>query len=150
MPRLLNVRIVRRLVLRAGGLIALSGCATARPAPVSARLVTPAQWSSVVDCVVLAARASEYYAEADSTGITVTPGQTPLAQQRATSRAGVVGTLRLTPVRVAGGLRITSDAFHWDAPASGRAGTAPASAARAMARQLDAQCLTAYPRVSAE
>lgn len=140
----------RHIALPGAALCALLGCASAHPAAVMTRLVSPDQWPAVTDCVVLAARASEFFAEVDSTGITVTPGVMPLAQQRAASRAGVIGTLRLTPVKSADGLRVTAAALNWDPPAVGRSGTAMPSATRAMARQLDAQCLDAYPAVAAE
>ena len=139
-------RLITCEILHTGGaLLLLVGCATARqPEPV-ARMVPSTEWGTIVDCVVLSARASEFYAEVDSGGISVTPGFTPLAQNRSTSRAGVVGSVRVARVPEESGLRITTDAFHWDTPTVGRRLPKPASATRALAHQLDAQCLAAYP-----
>ena len=144
-------RPVTRAFLYAGGaMLLLVGCATARqPVPV-ARLVPTTEWGTVVDCVVLSARASELYAEVDSAGISVTPGFTPLAQNRFTSRSGVVGSVRVARASEATGLRITTDASHWDAPTVGRRLTKPASATRALAHQLDAQCLAGYPAAASD
>jgi hypothetical protein len=113
-------------------------------------MVPSTEWSTVVDCVVLSARASELYAEVDSAGISVTPGVSPLAQQRSTSRMGVVGSVRVARVPKATDLRVTTDAAHWDAPTVGRRRTTPASATRALASQLDAQCLAGYPAAVSE
>ena len=148
MSRSLHPRSFRGTLRQGVVLCSLIGCSTARPAPVSARLVAPAQWPGVVDCVVLAARASELFAEADSAGITITPGLTPLAQQRAAGRAGVVGTVRVVQVRATDGLHVTMEPLNWDPPAAGRAGAKRPGAARSVARQLDAQCLADFPSVA--
>ncbi len=131
-------------------MLVLVGCATARPAAMAARVISSAEWDTVVDCVVLSARASELYAEVDTAGISVTPGFTPLAQNRSATRIGVVGTVRVTKVMSADGLRITSEAFNWDPAAVRRGASKPASAARAVAQQLDAQCLSGYPVAAAD
>ena len=136
--------------LAAATILVLAGCASARSTTPPARLVAPSAWNSVVDCVMLSARASELYAELDTAGISVTPGFTPLAQNRATSRAGVIGTVRISRVPQADGLRITAEASNWDAPAIRPGATQPHSATRAVARQLDAQCLATYPVIGAE
>ena len=123
----------------------LGGCATTRHSAPVPRLVSATDWGAVVDCVVLSARASELYAEVDASGISITPGITPLAQQRATARAGAVGTVRIERSPAADGLRITTTAGHWDSPTVGRRDQGAASATRVVAQRLDAQCLAGYP-----
>lgn len=148
-------RTTRRTLVRASlcsgtAVVLLAACATTRPSPPVARSVSPADWGAVVDCVVLSARANELYAEVDASGISVTPGFTPLAQQRATGRAGVVGSVRIARSPAAEGSQITTVAAHWDPPTIGRRSTTSASASRAVARQLDAQCLAGYPAASTD
>jgi hypothetical protein len=137
--------------LRHGGsMLLLLGCATARPEQPVVRLVSSDAWGTVVDCVALSARASELYVEFDTAGISVTPGFTPLAQNRAVARAGVVGTVRVTRVSQADGLRITAEALNWDPPAVRRDVKKASSATRAVAKQLDAQCLSEYPIITTD
>lgn len=144
-------RLIARASLRSGtAMVLLAACATTRHSPPVARLVSPADWGTVVDCVVLSARASELYAEVDASGISVTPGFTPLAQQRATARSGVVGSVRITRSAAAEGLQITTVAAHWDSPTVGRRTSTSASATRAAAQQLDAQCVAGYPAASTD
>ena len=148
MRRLSSLSSTIRVLACAASLLTLVACASARPVVHTARVVMPTQWPDVVDCVMLAARASELFADADSTGITVTPGFTPLAQARGASRSAAVGTIRVASVPMPDGLHVTAQALNWDPPAAGRTSAEPLSATRAVIRQVNSQCLAAYPSVA--
>ena len=90
------VRAVAGGVLRSAVVLAmLAGCATQRSRPPVARLVAPSAWNSVVDCVVLSARAQNYFADVDSAGIVLSPGVEPFGQFQPTTRTSVRGRVRI-------------------------------------------------------
>jgi hypothetical protein len=124
------------------------GCATAPPDRPTARIVAPSEWATVVDCVVLSARASEFVADVDSGGISITPGVTPFGPFHPGTRFSVQGRVRIAREATADGLLVTTGAYHWGASAFRHDSIAPSDATRAIVKQLDAQCFAGYPAVA--
>jgi hypothetical protein len=125
------------------------GCATAPPDRETARMVAPSEWSTVVDCVVLSARASEFVADVDAGGISITSGVMPFGPFHPGTRSSALGRVRIAREATADGLRVTTGAYHWGAFAFRRDSMTPSAASRAIATQFDAQCFAGYPSVAA-
>jgi hypothetical protein len=129
-------------------LAVLAGCATQRPGAPIARLVAPAAWGSVVDCVMLSARAQNYFADVDSAGIVLTPGLQPFGPFQPTTRTSVRGRVRVGRAVGDSAVLVTTEAFHWAAQAFRRDSSHASGPAWTVARQLDAQCLGDYDAIA--
>lgn len=138
-----------RAALRSAiALAMLAGCATGRPSQPIARIVSPADWGSVVDCVMLSARANNFFADVDSAGIVVTPGVEPFGPFRPATRTSVVGRIHVVRAERDSMVLVTTEAFHWAAQAFRRDSSPASGPARMAARQLDAQCLSGYRTIA--
>lgn len=125
-----------------------AGCASARLTQPTPRIVSPTAWASVVDCVMLSARASNFFADFDETSIVVTPGVQPFGPYRPATRATVLGRVHVTRAAGDSAVLVTTEAFHWAAQAFRRDSAHASGPAWTVARQLDAQCLAGYPAVA--
>jgi hypothetical protein len=140
-----SLGVVPRAMIRSVLAVAvLVGCATHRPGPPVARLVAPAAWGSVVDCVMLSARAQNYFADVDSAGVVLTPGLQPFGPFQPTTRTSVRGRVRVGRTAGDSAVLVTTEAFYWTAQAFRRDSSQASGPAWTVARQLDAQCLSDY------
>ncbi|MBC7841639.1 MAG: hypothetical protein H7099_04980 [Gemmatimonadaceae bacterium] len=114
-----------------------------------ARIVSPAAWDSVVDCVVLSARTNHLFADVDSAGIVVTPGVQPFGPFRPATRMSVIGRVRVARAERESAVLVTTEAFHWAAQAFRRDSSHASGPAWTVARQLDAQCLSGFGTIAA-